>query len=46
METIWQVIGFITCLNTVVLSSLIYIYLRDKDSDLQDEGTADTEQED
>ena len=45
METIINLIGIACAINTVVLAYLTYLYFKNKDNSLQDEGTTDTEQE-
>ena len=42
METIIIITGVVASLNTLVVSWLTYVYLKDKSNSLQDEGTTDT----
>lgn len=45
-EIILNIISIICTINVAVLIYLIYLYFKNKDNSLQDEGTTDTEQED
>lgn len=45
MELLVNVISVAVALNTVILTYLTYLYIRNKDNNVQDEGATDTEQE-
>lgn len=45
MELIINLIGIVVALNTIVLTYLSYLYFKNKDNTLQDDGATDTEQE-
>jgi hypothetical protein len=45
MKLIVNIIGIVVALNTIVLTYLTYLYFKNKDNTLQDDGATDTEQE-
>lgn len=45
MDLIINLIGIVCAINTFVLTYLTYLYFKNKDNTLQDDGATDTEQE-
>ena len=45
MDLIINLIGIVVALNTIVLTYLSYLYFKNKDNTLQDDGATNTEQE-